>query len=159
MQGSFFFKGNFPVFYSMTKQKKTYSIQTTDSFLEQKKNELLSAIYDGRHQAVEQIYHGILNYIETHSNFNENTEKLLNQIQTIIKKFYPDLERISSIKIRESHIRLKTIILNSIKQSSDNIHYVDFQTWETKLGLSDLQKDLVFKTAMTFQLTKGCSNF
>ena len=143
----------------MIEQKKIFPIQTNDSFLEQKKNQLLSAVYDSHHQAVEQIYHDILNHIETYPKFTENTEKLLNQIQTIIKKFYPDLEKHASLKIRESHIRLKTIILNSIKQSSGNIHYVDFKTWETKLGLDHLQKDLVFKTVMTFQLTKGCSNF
>ncbi|RLC04204.1 MAG: hypothetical protein DRH34_04495 [Deltaproteobacteria bacterium] len=159
MQGSFFFKGNFPVFYSMTKQKKIYSIQTKDSFLEQKKNELLSAAYEGHHQAVEQIYHDILRYSETNSKFTENTEKLLNQIQTIIKRFYPNFEKHSSPKIRGCHIRLKTIILNSIKQSSGSIHHVDFQTWGTKLGLDHLQKDLVYKTAMTFQLSSGCSNF
>jgi len=143
----------------MTKLKKIYPIQTFDSFLEQKKNELLSALYGSYHQDAELIYHDILNHIEANSKFTENTEKLLNQIQTIIKKFYPDLEKHSFLKIRESHIRLKTIILNSIKQSSGHIHHVDFQTWETKLGLDHLQKNLVYKTAMTFQLTSGCSNY
>jgi hypothetical protein len=119
----------------------------------------LSAVYGGHDQAVEQIYHDILKHIETHPNFTENTEKLLNQIQTIIKNFYPDFAKHSSPKIRECHIRLKTIILNSIKQSSGHIHHVDFQTWETKLGLDHLQKDIAYKTAMTFQLTSGCSNF
>ncbi|MCD4719512.1 MAG: hypothetical protein K8S13_06585 [Desulfobacula sp.] len=143
----------------MEKQKKTLTIQTNDSFLEQKKNQLLSAIYGGHHQSAEQIYHDILNYIETNSNFSENTKKLLNQIQAIIKKFYPDLEKHSSPKIRECHIRLKKLILFSIKQSSRDALYVNFQTWETKLGLDHFQKDLVYKTAMTFQLTSGCSNF
>ena len=143
----------------MTKLKNIYPIQTKDSFLEQKKNELLNAVYGSHHQAVKQIYHDILKLIEPHSKFTENTEKMLNQIQTIIKKFYPDLENRSSLKIRENHIRLKTIILNSIKQSSDNIHHVDFQTWETKLGLDHLQRDLLYKTTMTFQLSSGCSNF
>ena len=141
----------------MTKLKKIYPIQTKGSFLEQKKNELLNAVYGSHHQAVEQIYHDILKHIETNSKFTENTEKLLNQIQTIIKKFYPDVKEHSFFKIRESHIRLKKLILFSIKQSS--IDTLNFQAWETKLGLDHRQKDLVYKTAMTFQLTVGCSNF
>jgi len=135
------------------------SVPFSDSFLEQKKNQLLTAVYDGHHQAVEQICHNILNHIGTHPKFSENTEKRLNQIQTIIKKFYPDLTKHTSHKIHDYHIRLKELILFSIKQSSKDTCYIRFQTWETKLELDRLQKDLIYKTAMTFQLTSGCSNF
>ncbi|MBU8912316.1 MAG: hypothetical protein KOO65_13685 [Desulfobacterales bacterium] len=143
----------------MTKQQKTYTLQTNDSFLEQKKNQLLVAVYDNDYKAAEQIYYNILKYAEADSELNENSEKLLNQIQTIIEKFKPVLLKHSSRKFREYNNRLKTLILNSIKKSSDHIRHVDFQTWEIKIDIDDCQKNLLYKTAMTFQLTCGCSNF
>ena len=142
----------------MTEQQKTYTLQTNGSFLEQKKNQLLVAVYDNNYKAAEQIYYDILKYTEANSEFNENTEKLLNQIQTIIKKFKPALKNCTP-KFKEYHNRLKTLILDTIKQSSDSIPHVDFRTWEIKIGLDNCRRDLLFKTAMTFQLSCGCSNF
>ncbi len=146
-------------FYSMTKQKKTYAIQTHDSFLEQKKSALLNAVYENHHQTAQQIYYDILKYAEANPKFSENQEKRLNQIQIIIKKFFPDPAKHSFPKIKMYNNRLKELILFSIKQSSKNILHINFQTWEKKLGLHPWQKDLLYKTAMTFQLTTGCSNF
>lgn len=143
----------------MIKQKKIYPIQTNDSFLEKRKNELLNAIYEGHHQAVEQICHDILNNVKPHSTFTENTEKLLNQIYILIKKFYPDLKKQSSPEIRNCHIQLKKLIQSSIQHAAKNTLHVQFHSWETTLELNHLQKDLVYRTAMTFQLTSGCSNF
>jgi len=143
----------------MSKQKKIHTIQNCDSFLEQKKNELLVAVYNNHYQAAEQIYYDILRYTEASLKLSENSEKLLNQIQIIIKNFYPDLEKHPSRKIQEYNIRIRKHILFSIKQSSSNINHIDFQTWEKKLCLNTPQRDLVYKTAMTFQLTSGCSNF
>ncbi|MBC2703816.1 hypothetical protein [Desulfobacula sp.] len=142
----------------MTEQQKTYTLQTNGSFLEQKKNQLLVAVYDNNYKAAEQIYYDILKYTEANSEFNENTEKLLNQIQTIIKKFKPALKNCTP-KFKGYHNRLKTLILDTIKQSSGSIPHVDFRTWEIKIGLDNCRKDLLFKTAMTFQLSCGCSNF
>ncbi|WP_304511733.1 hypothetical protein [Desulfobacula sp.] len=143
----------------MTEQQKTCALQTNDSFLEQKKNQLLVAVYDTDYQAAEQIYYDILRDTEANSEFNENTEKLLNQIQTIFKKFKPALLKHCTPRIKECNDRLKHLILAAAKQSSGNIRHVDFQTWEEKLDLDHCQKDLLYKTAMTFQLTCGCSNF
>lgn len=141
----------------MSKQKKT--IPLIDSFLEQKKDALLIAVYEQQYPSAEQIYHDILKHVETNLNLSENTEKHLNQIQTIFKRFKPQLLNHCSPKLIDDNSRLKKCILSSIKQSSENIKYVDFQTWERTLGLTDSQKALLYKTAMTFQLTSGCSNY
>jgi len=143
----------------VVKQKKIQTIQTSDSFLEQKKNELLSAVYEGHHQSVEKIYQNIVKHIPASLKFSENSEKLLNQIQAIIKRFYPDSAKNSFLEIQECNISLKKHLLSSIKQSSGSINHIDFQTWEEELDLNRLQKNLIYKTAMTFQLTKGCSNY
>jgi hypothetical protein len=143
----------------MTEQKKNQSLETHDSFLEQTKNHLLAAIYQGHYEAVEQIYHDILKYAQANSNFSENAEKRLNQIQTLFKRFKPALLRHCSPKLKKYHDELKNLILSSGRHASRNIFHVNFQAWETKLDLNHRQKDLVYKTAMTFQLTSGCSNY
>jgi len=130
-----------------------------DSFLEQKKNALLAAIYTDQYQAFERIYHDILRYAQTHTPFSENSEKRLHQIQALFRKFKPAVLKHCSPEIREYHNCLKNIIFLSLKQSTRHILYVSFHTWETKLDLSCGQKDLVYKTAMTFQLTSGCSHY
>ncbi|MEN8212374.1 MAG: hypothetical protein ABFR31_11705, partial [Thermodesulfobacteriota bacterium] len=134
-------------------------LQTSDSFLENKKNELLLALYEKNYQKTEQIFHDILQHIKTITKLNENSEKLLNQIHSIVKKFSPDIPDYLCPKIKNDNKSLKNYILSSIKHSEKKIPYVDFQTWEQKLGLTKTQKNLIYKTAMTFQLTVGCSNF
>lgn len=142
--------------------KHTHSLHTfcaTDCLLEQKKNAFLAAIYEKKFHTAEQIYQDVLDHAESQSKFNENFEKRLNQIQIIFKKFKPALLANCSPGIKDAHDRLKNLILASIKHSSDTIGHINFQTWETKLELTPCQKDLLYQTAMTFQLTSGCSNF
>jgi len=143
----------------MTKLKKTDVLQTNDPFLEQKKNELLVAVYDNHYESFEKIYKDILKHAQSKSEFSENTEKLLNQIQTLFKKFKPALLKNCTQRIKEYNSRLKDLVLFSIKKSSINIIHINFNTWETNLDLSHQQKELLYKTAMTFQLTSGCSNY
>ncbi|MBT3386823.1 MAG: hypothetical protein HN417_02695 [Desulfobacula sp.] len=143
----------------MTNLKKTDVLQTNDPFLEQKKNELLVAVYDNHYEAFEKIYKDILKHAQSKSEFSENTEKLLNQIQTLFKKFKPALLKNCTPSIKETNNRLKDLILFSIKKLSGNIIHINFSTWETNLDLNHQQKGLLYKTAMTFQLTSGCSNY
>jgi len=134
-------------------------LNNNNSFLEQKKNELLVTIYNNHYQAIEQIYSDILRCSESNPKLSENTEKLLNQIQTIFKRFKPDLLKHCTPGIKECNNRLKNLILAATKKSSGNIQHVSFQTWEEKLDLDHHRKNLLYKTAMTFQLTSGCSNY
>jgi hypothetical protein len=134
-------------------------LNNNNSFLEKKKNELLIAIYYNHYEAVEKTYNDILKHAESQSEFCENTEKLLNQIQTVFKKFKPFLLNHCTPRINEYNKRLKILISDIARQSCANIHFINFLTWETKLDLNSAQKNLVYKTAMTFQLTSGCSNY
>ncbi len=136
-------------------------LNTSDSFLENKKNELLSALYEKEYKAALQLFHDILQNIKTIKKLDENSEKLLNQIHSIIKKFSADITERNSIKFQfeKYNKSIKNYILSYTKLSKKNLPYVDFQTWEQKLGLTKTQKNLIYKTAMTFQLTIGCSNF
>lgn len=136
-----------------------HTICTADCFLEQKKNEFLAAVYEKEFHTAEQIYMDILKHAESQSEFSENFEKRLNQIQVIFKKFKPALLKHCTPGIKNVQDHLKNLILASIKKSSNTIGHINFQTWETKLELTPCQKELLYQTAMTFQLTSGCSNF
>ncbi|MCK5837211.1 MAG: radical SAM protein [Desulfobacula sp.] len=134
-------------------------ITTPDCLLEQKKNDLLAAVYEKNYLSAEQIYTAIFNHAADQSGFSENFEKRLHQIQTMFKKFKPALLAHCSPSIEETHKRLNTLILNTIKCASGHTPIVDFPAWETTLDLDPCQKDLLYQTAMTFQLTSGCSNY
>jgi hypothetical protein len=139
--------------------KHNYTIDTEDSFLEQKKNNFLATLYAKDFTTAEQIYSDILKHARSLSKFSENNEKSFNQIQTIYKKFKSVISENCSPIIEDSNTHLKKIIVNTIKRTSKNAHHVDFKTWDDKLGLNRLQKALLYKTLMTFQITSGCSNF
>ncbi|MBC8442037.1 MAG: hypothetical protein H8D87_20405 [Deltaproteobacteria bacterium] len=126
--------------------------------MEQKKNKFLAALYEKNFQAAEQIYIDIVKHAEIKSEFSENTLKLLSQIQAIFKRFKPVLLK-HCPGINEYNNHLKNLISNTTKQSCADILHIDFLSWETKLGLDSCQKDLLYKTAMNFQLTSGCSNY
>ena len=143
----------------MMMPQNKYHIQTNDSFLENSKNELLLALYEKKYHKAHGVFNNIIQHIKSIVSLNENSEKLLNQIHSIVKKFSPDIPDHLCPKIKNDNRILKNYILSSIKHSGKNIAYIDCQTWEQKLGLTKTQTNLIYKTAMTFQLTVGCSNF
>jgi len=143
----------------MITHQDRYIVLKSDSFLEDKKNELLLALYEKNHHKAEQLVYGILQHIKKITQLDENSEKLLNQIHCIIEKVAPDIQDHHFLKLKNNTRFLKKFILSSTKQSKNNISYVDFLTWEQKIDLNQAQKNLIYRTAMTFQLTIGCSMF
>ena len=126
--------------------------------MEQKKNIFLAALYAKNFLLAEQIYIDIIKHAQSQSEFSENTQKRLNQIQTIFQRFKPSLiPHCPEIKAYSN--RLKNLISDVAKLSCTTILHINFLTWETKLNLGSRQKDLLYKTAMNFQLTSGCSNY
>ena len=71
----------------------------------------------------------------------------------------PSLLKHCTQEIEDAHNQLQNLILSSHKQFARHIRHLDFKTWEKTLDLNPSQKNLVYKTAMTFQLTSGCSNY
>ncbi|WP_300465001.1 radical SAM protein [Desulfobacula sp.] len=134
-------------------------ITTSDCLLEEKKNDLLAAVYEKDYLSAEQVYTAIFHHAANQSGFNENFEKRLHQIQTMFNKFKPALLAHCSPDLKDTNKHLNTLILNTIKCASGHTPIIDFPTWETILDLDPCQKDLLYQTAMTFQLTSGCSNY
>lgn len=142
----------------MKKQKKAYPLTSQDFFLEEKRNALLCSLYEKNFHTARLLTQEIIKYADNRSQFTETDEKLLNQIQLILKKLGPSSGSYY-LKFKEYSKTLKQCIALAARQSSRNICYIDFQVWEEKLGLNKKQKELLYKTAMTFQLTSGCSHF
>lgn len=151
--------GASPFFMMMTGQTQPDISQHVDPFLEQKRNQLLGALYENDHPAFEQIFIHLLTYAQKQPQPDEYSEKLLSQVKTILRKFRPSIEQQCSQEFFTYQNRLKKHILTSIKQSSRTVRHVNFQEWESRIGLNTRQKKLLYKTAMTFQLTSGCSNY
>nr|MDA8136400.1 hypothetical protein [Desulfobacteraceae bacterium] len=138
---------------------KPFILETLDSFFEQKKNEFLAALYRKDFQEAAGIHGQIFQYATAHPEFNENTEKCIHQIQTALRKYRKMLISQGPASLRETGKSLKTLLTRRIRKMHRNIRHVEFDEWKARLGLTPDQENLVFKTAMTFQLTSGCSNF
>ncbi len=128
-------------------------------FLEDKKNRLLAAVCEERYEDAESVYSEIYDYALNYAELSENEKKLLNQVQAIIKKFKDLLKKNAGSRIQADYLSLKKIIADSTKKSAHNPGFVDFHSWQAKLGISPAQEKLLYKTAVNFQLTTGCSNF
>jgi hypothetical protein len=128
-------------------------------FLEDKKNKLLAAIYEGRYKDAGSVYSSVHDYARSHARLSENEKKFLNQIQAVIRRFKPLFRNSTAPEIRKIYSSLKKIISDSARQSARNPGFTDFLSWQAKLGLSPAQEKLLYKTAVNLQLTTGCSNF
>ena len=130
-----------------------------DSFIETKKNELLAAVYEDDESGIEQTLSALLNHIRSFDSFSENDEKRINQILAILKRFRTGFSRPLKRKLDPGIRQLKKRVLNQLKTQRHAIRTHHFQDWKKKANLNPDQLKLIFKTAMTFQLTSGCSHF
>ena len=134
-------------------------LNSEDSFLEKKKNQFLVAVYQKDQAAVGTLLKTILSHVTQIADLNENDEKSIHQILTIFKRFQPSLSKQLNPATLKSFKVLKAFILKQIKASRRSANHLSFSQWEQDLKLNPTQLDLVFKTAMAFQLTSGCSHF
>ncbi len=126
-----------------------------DSLLESLKNKFLAAVYTRDNTALKKVHQEIVDTAhDLGTRLKENDEKILRQVQTAAKKFkpcFPILEK--------GHKRLQGMLNQIVKAQIKAILYVGYEDWAQKLGLEPWQKERLFQTAITFQMTKGCSNF
>jgi len=67
-------------------------------FLEDKKNKLLAAIYEGRYKDAGSVYSSVHDYARSHARLSENEKKFLNQIQAVIRRFKPLFRNSTALK-------------------------------------------------------------
>ncbi|MBU1196813.1 MAG: hypothetical protein KKE62_14605 [Proteobacteria bacterium] len=143
----------------MNTQLPIHSLQSKDSFLETKKNQLLAAIYENNFLTLKEIYKAIFTYASELNFLDENTQKLLNQIQLIYKKFKSQFPQPIVTQLAPYNTSLSHLISAAVKKDIHQVRCIDLTDWENRMQLNEPQKNLICKTTMTFQLTSGCSNF
>lgn len=143
----------------MEHQQEIKAVQIEDDFLETKKNQLLAAIYANDFPAIENIYKKICEFADNLNHLDENTQKTLNQLQIIFKRFKSQFPKKIFTKLNTCNKSLSRLISDTVKKDIRQLRCIDLSEWEDRVKLTEQQKKLIYKTAMTFQLTSGCSNY
>ena len=134
----------------------------SDPFFEEKKNAFLAAIYDNNGPDAESIYDLILSQARKKSTtLSETNEKYLRQIQVAFKRFKTFLLSLSncSERMQDKYLEIQSLLRKKVKDQSRQVTYVNYKTWKKNLDLAPWQLDLLFTTAVTLQMTSGCSNY
>ncbi len=127
--------------------------------LETLKNRFLAAIYRRDVQKSRTAFLMILDAAEQSlPEPGETREKLLRQIQTAFLRFKPFVTS-PRVGLTGPFQALKTLLADVVKFRCRAVHHVSYPDWHTRVDLLPWQMDLLFKNAVTVQLTSGCSHF
>lgn len=136
------------------------AICENDSFLENTKNQFLVHLYQGDQKGICDVLCSLADRIEGVEFLTENDEKSVRQVLTAVKQFsamIASLDADNSIFSRAKS--LKNTISALVRSNTQTAGYIHFSKWKNQLCFITNQLDLIFKTTMTLQLTKGCSHF
>jgi hypothetical protein len=135
-------------------------ITTPASTMEALKHKVLSALYSGEKPRTLRCYHAVLERVR-HKALSETDEKHLRQVQQAVKRIHlpagPELAEKKTSPLLDIYTALQTLLRDHARQRRPR--YLGYDAWETRLDLAPWQMDRLFETAVTFQLTSGCSNF
>lgn len=143
----------------MRTETPDHIIEDRKSVLEQYRNTFLAALYEKDNKTAFATYRMIVDFAKSHPGFSENDEKRLRQIQLIYRRFKPGFEELRGADMKALFKRLKTLLADQIKRGRIKTSYKNFAAWEENLSLCQRQKNLIYKTAVNFQLSSGCSHF
>ncbi len=130
-----------------------------ETVLEDLKNRFLAAIYRKDPEQIQHIYLKIVDHARQGSpRLNENSEKILRQIQTAFLRFH-DVVIALQIDLSAPFHELKTLLSHRVRTRRARMTHIDFEQWQTRVDLCAWQLDRVFENAITVQLTSGCSHF
>jgi hypothetical protein len=142
-------------------RSEKYGIPDSDDlYLESLKNRFLSAVYRRNTEQTRHIYLRILNHArQCLPDPGENREKILRQIQTAFLRFQ-DFVTSPAVNLSAPFQELKSQLAGLVKtRRAGGIPHIDFDAWKARVALEPWQMDRVFETAITIQLTSGCSHF
>ncbi|MBU2430811.1 MAG: hypothetical protein KKH99_08955, partial [Proteobacteria bacterium] len=120
----------------MNTQLPIHSLQSKDSFLETKKNQLLAAIYENNFLTLKEIYKAIFTYASELNFLDENTQKLLNQIQLIYKKFKSQFPQPIVTQLAPYNTSLSHLISAAVKKDIHQVRCIDLTDWENRMQLN-----------------------
>ena len=125
--------------------KTKHIILSNSLVLEELKHRFLATLYDA--DPINELYAEILAY-STVPFLGETNEKYIRQIQAAFKR----LRGKGSI-----YTQIQTHLRNKARQNIP--WHQNYDNWAKSLNLLPWQMEALFRTAVTFQLTSGCSNF
>lgn len=143
----------------MFQNRKKDQKELEEIFPETLKNRFLAAIFQKDRQAAGQVYHTIVDQaLLTQQPLPENTEKILRQIQTAFRRFRPFLVPEEN-RLSDLYTALNRRLAFMAGSAGKKVCRVGFADWKNRMDLLPWQMDKVWETAITVQLTSGCSNF
>ncbi len=131
--------------------------ETPEPFLEDCKNRMLVCLYGLDRDGAMACCREVCRYVATLADSDmpgrpdEAAEKCLNQIQAAWDRFEKGPTR--------AETTLKRFLVQQNRRGRKKIRQVSLDAWEKALELPRAHLDLICKTAMTFQLSGGCSQF
>lgn len=137
----------------MTQDQKAKVFRTPSSPAEELTHRFLAALYQKDIPKARELYQTVSDLAQA-QNLSEIDEKHLRQIQVAVRQI---LTKEEACPINSQHDKVQNLLRDRARQAEPQ--YLDYETWEKRLDLHPWQLDLIFKTAVTFQLTSGCSNF
>lgn len=132
-----------------------FPVQETD--LEILKNICLAAIYQSNDTALQKGIQKIGTVLSNQTILSENDEKTARQILAMVNHLY--LKQGIDLPAEADPVltQIKKRVVQAAKTATDKP--VDIQAWLNRSGLTQRHFELVCRTAMTFQLTIGCSHY
>ncbi len=129
-------------------------------WLENKRDALLCALYDNDRLQADHILGSIAAALPTRTCLDEHQQKTLSQILVMLKKFKPVTAKGNETgKIEMAARSIHRILAAHAKKKYRSPEIVSFDSLKAGLNLAECQWPLVLKTAITFQMTSGCSHF
>lgn len=130
-----------------------------ETILADLKNRFLAAIYRKDTKQIQHIYLRIVDHAgQGNLKPDENSEKMLRQIQTAFLRFRAVVPSIQTDLATPFH-ELKTWLSHRVRTRQAHVTHIEFEHWQNRVNLEAWQMDRVFENAITVQLTSGCSHF
>lgn len=126
--------------------------------LETLRLQFLNALYEKDGKSVFEIYSRIAEFAKN-GGIPENDEKRLTQVQCSYKRLADRLDSSMRKKSLEIYQKLKTRLTGYARTADPGSDIIGFSAWKKQVNVDSQIFDIICKTAMTFQLTTGCSNF
>jgi hypothetical protein len=141
--------------------KARFFIPTPTCSMEDLKHKVLAALYQKDSPRILRGCTAVLAAART-KKMGENDEKHLRQIQVAVRKIYMDAPANTACqnlppRLKKIYAALQSLLRDRARQGSPGA--LDYETWQESAALDQWQQRGVFQTAITFQLTSGCSNF
>ncbi|HCY85907.1 MAG TPA: hypothetical protein DHV36_12300 [Desulfobacteraceae bacterium] len=124
-------------------------ITTASTRFERLKNLFLAKLYKGT--GISSVYEKILE-TATSGEMTETDEKHLRQIQVALNRFKPEDET-----VLRNHKKLQGVLRDRVRITIPA--HLDYSTWQSKTPIAGWQTELLFRHAVTLQITTGCSNY